>query len=84
MIGLILFWLFFGAIAGYLARFLVPGRDPMGCLGTVALGVAGSFVGGTLAVLLFQQDFELSASGIIGSVIGAILILLFLRARRRR
>lgn len=84
MIGLILFWLFFGAIAGYLARFLVPGRDPMGCLGTVALGVAGSFVGGTLAVLLFQQDFELSAAGMIGSVIGAILILLFLRARRRR
>lgn len=84
MLWLIIVWFISGAIAGYLARLLVPGRDPMGCLGTVALGIAGSFVGGTLAVLIFQQDFELSPAGIIGSVIGAILILLFLRARRRR
>lgn len=83
MLGLLVFWFVFGALAGYLARFLVPGRDPMGCLGTVALGVGGSFVGGTLAVLLFEGDFDLSPSGFIGSVIGAILILLFVRRRRR-
>lgn len=72
-----------GAIAGYLARFLLPGRDPMGCIGTMALGMAGSFVGGTLASLLFEDEFALNPSGFIGSLVGAIIILLIIRATRR-
>ena len=77
--GLILF-LIVGLIAGFIARALVPGPDPMGWVGTMILGVIGSFVGGTLAALLFGGTLELSASGLIGSVIGSIIVLLIWRA----
>ena len=77
--GLILF-LIVGLIAGWIARALVPGPDPMGWLGTIVLGVVGSFVGGTLAALLFGGSLELTPSGLIGSVIGAIIVLLIWRS----
>lgn len=69
-----------GIIAGYLARLLVPGPDPMSFWQTVLLGVVGSFVGGLLAGLLFGGELALSAAGIIGSIIGAIVVLLIYRA----
>jgi uncharacterized membrane protein YeaQ/YmgE (transglycosylase-associated protein family) len=69
-----------GLIAGFIARALVPGPDPMGWLGTMILGIVGSFVGGTLAALVFGGTLELSASGIIGSIVGAIIVLLIWRA----
>ena len=77
--GIIAF-LIVGLIAGFIARALVPGPDPMGWLGTMILGIAGSFVGGTLAALVFGGTLELSASGIIGSIVGAIIVLLIWRA----
>ena len=77
--GLILF-LIVGLIAGFIARALVPGPDPMGWVGTMILGVIGSFVGGTLAALLFGGMLELSASGLIGSIVGSIIVLLIWRA----
>jgi uncharacterized membrane protein YeaQ/YmgE (transglycosylase-associated protein family) len=83
MLGLILYLLVIGIIAGYLARFLVPGKDPMGFLGTVALGIVGSFVGGFLGYILFGKDLgegALQVSGVIGSIIGAIVALLIWRA----
>jgi uncharacterized membrane protein YeaQ/YmgE (transglycosylase-associated protein family) len=86
VLGLILFLLIFGTIAGYLARLLVPGPDPMGFFATVALGVVGSFIGGFLGYLIFNEDFDeggLQPSGIIGSVIGAIIALLIWRALHR-
>jgi len=86
-LGLILYLIVFGAIAGYLARLLVPGRDPMGCVGTVALGIVGSFIGGFIGYALFEKDLNegaFQASGIIGSVIGAVLALLVFRAVARR
>ena len=46
MLGLIIYLLVIGVIAGYLARLLVPGPDPMGFWATAALGIIGSFVGG--------------------------------------
>ena len=55
----------------------------MGFLGTVALGIAGSFIGGFLGYVLFDKDISegaLQASGVIGSIIGAILALLIWRA----
>lgn len=81
MLALLAF-LIVGALAGYLARFLMPGPDPMGCLGTTALGVAGSFVGGLLGALLFDGELELSAAGFIGSVIGAMIVLFVVRRTR--
>ena len=77
--GIILF-LLVGLIAGFIARALVPGPDPMGWLGTLILGVVGSFVGGTLAALVFGGTLEISPAGLIGSIIGAIIVLLIWRA----
>lgn len=72
-------WLILGLVAGGLARLLVPGRDPMGWLGTMLLGLAGSLVGGFLADLLFDDE----AIGLFGSVVGAVLVLLAYNAWTR-
>jgi uncharacterized membrane protein YeaQ/YmgE (transglycosylase-associated protein family) len=87
MLWLIITLLIVGLIAGALARLLVPGRDPMGIGGTILLGVVGSFIGGFLGWAIFGHDKNqgaLQPSGIIGSVIGAIILLLILRAVRGR
>ena len=86
MVGLILYLLVIGVVAGYLARLLVPGRDPMSFLQTVALGIVGSFIGGVLGYVLFNHDLDegaLQASGIIGSIVGAVIALLIWRALHR-
>jgi uncharacterized membrane protein YeaQ/YmgE (transglycosylase-associated protein family) len=87
-------WLWFivslviiGAIAGFIARALVPGKDPMGIGATIVLGIVGSFIGGFLGWALFGKDISegaLQPSGIIGSIIGAIIALLVYRAATRR
>jgi uncharacterized membrane protein YeaQ/YmgE (transglycosylase-associated protein family) len=77
--GIIAF-LIIGLIAGFIARALVPGPDPMGWLGTMVLGIVGSFVGGVLLSLVTTGNFELSSTGIIGSIVGAIIVLLIWRA----
>ena len=86
MLGFILWLLVVGLIAGFVARLVVPGRDPMGILGTILLGVVGSFIGGFLGYVLFGKDLDegaLQTSGIIGSIIGAIIALLIYRAISR-
>jgi uncharacterized membrane protein YeaQ/YmgE (transglycosylase-associated protein family) len=83
MVGFILYLIIIGIVAGYLARLLVPGADPMSFVQTVALGIVGSFVGGFLGYLLFNEDFDegaFQAAGFFGSVIGAIIALLIWRA----
>jgi uncharacterized membrane protein YeaQ/YmgE (transglycosylase-associated protein family) len=87
MIGFLLYLLLIGIIAGFLARLLVPGRDPMSVGATVLLGIVGSFIGGFLGWAIFGTDLDdgaLQASGIIGSVIGAVIALLVYRAVSRR
>ena len=78
-------WIVPGLIAGLVARILVPtGRD-WGCLGTILLGIAGSFVGGLIASLMADGDFDLSRTeSWIGSTIGAIVILVFIRVTSAR
>jgi len=75
----VLSWIVVGLLAGALARFLVPGRDPMGCLGTILLGVVGSFVGGFLCELIQFHRFALRPLGFLGSVVGAVVVLLLRR-----
>ena len=87
MIGFILYLLLIGIVAGFLARLFVPGRDPMSVGATIVLGILGSFLGGFLGWALFGHDLKdgaLQASGIIGSVIGAIILLLLYRMTIRR
>jgi uncharacterized membrane protein YeaQ/YmgE (transglycosylase-associated protein family) len=71
----ILGWIVFGLIAGFIARALVPGRDDIGILRTIVLGVVGSVVGG-LIFGLFTGGFRgFHPAGWIGSIIGAIIVL---------
>lgn len=72
-----------GGIIGAIARLLVPGRDPMGIGGTILLGIVGSFVGGFLADVVARPENEdpgLNTAGWIGSIVGAIVVLLIYRA----
>jgi len=83
VIGFILYLILVGLVAGFIARALVPGRDPMSVTGTILLGIVGSFIGGFLGYVLTHhdaQDGAFQASGIIGSIIGAIVALLIYRA----
>lgn len=68
-------WIVFGLIAGALARLLMPGRDPMGWLATIALGIAGSVVGGLIAYGLKLGTDPYAPAGWIFSIVGALLTL---------
>ena len=76
MILTIIGWLVFGLVVGFIARALVPGRDDIGVLRTIALGVVGSVLGGLVFGLLTGGLRGFHPSGWIGSVIGAIVVLL--------
>jgi uncharacterized membrane protein YeaQ/YmgE (transglycosylase-associated protein family) len=79
MLGLIVSIIVVGLIAGAIARLLIPGKQSMSVVMTIALGIVGSFVGGFLGYLLFGKDSAngfLQPSGIIGSVIGAVIVIL--------
>jgi uncharacterized membrane protein YeaQ/YmgE (transglycosylase-associated protein family) len=86
VLGLIITMIIVGLIAGFVARAVVPGPDPMGVAGTILLGVVGSFVGGFLGYVLFHKDASqgaLQPAGIIGSILGAIVVLLLWRTFSR-
>jgi uncharacterized membrane protein YeaQ/YmgE (transglycosylase-associated protein family) len=76
----VIVWLIIGLVAGALARFLVPGRDPMGMLATLILGLVGSVIGGLVGNLLVEGDQVFSPAGLIGSILGAIVALIAYRA----
>ena len=77
-----------GLIAGLIARAVIPGKQNLGILLTIVLGIMGSFVGGFLGYLIFGSDPNggfLQPSGIIGSIIGAIIVLgIYVLVTRRR
>ena len=75
-----------GFVAGMLARLLVPGPDPMSLGATWLLGVVGSLVGGFLGYVLFGADLEdgaVQAGGVVGSILGAVIVLLVYRTFNR-
>ncbi len=74
--GSIISWAVFGLIAGAIARFFWPGRQPAGCLGTILLGIAGSVVGGGVTHLLFgNPNTPFEPAGLLMSIVGAIIVL---------
>ncbi|HYK71286.1 MAG TPA: GlsB/YeaQ/YmgE family stress response membrane protein [Streptosporangiaceae bacterium] len=83
MVAFIIILIVIGFVVGAIARLLVPGRDNIGFIGTTLLGIVGSFVGGFLWELIEYHQIETNhfrGVGIIGSVIGAVVVLLILRA----
>ena len=77
-------WIVFGAVVGGLARLLMPGRDPLGCIGTILLGIGGSLVGGFLASLLWGRADGFQPASYLGSLLGALLLLYLGRQFRSR
>ena len=72
----ILLFLIFGFVVGLLARALMPGRQGMGMMMTMLLGVVGSFLGGVLGNMISGAPFDrVHPAGILGSVLGAIIVL---------
>ena len=78
-------WIIIGALAGGLAKLIMPGRDPGGCIVTILLGIAGAALAGFLGNQLgwYEQG---EGAGFIAAVLGAIIILFIYRmiAGRRR
>lgn len=85
--GIIAF-LVIGLLAGLIARAILPGNQSMGLLATTLLGIVGSFVGGLIGSLLRRDGrlFDLHPSGLLMSVLGAVVVMLVvgMAGRRRR
>jgi uncharacterized membrane protein YeaQ/YmgE (transglycosylase-associated protein family) len=81
----ILGWIVIGGIAGGIAKLLMPGRDPGGCIITILLGIAGALLAGYLGKAIGWYG-EGEGAGFIAAIVGAFVILLIYRlvlARRR-
>lgn len=74
-LGMIIGWAIFGLIAGAIARMLHPGPDHMGWVGTILLGVLGSFLGGGIGYVLRIGTSPYEPGGWILSILGAIILL---------
>ena len=81
-IGSILGYIVVGLVVGLLARLLVPGRDPIGLLGTLVIGVVGAVLGGWLAGAFFEETEGVDWLASIG--VAMLLILLVRSGSRRR
>lgn len=79
----ILSWILLGLIAGALAKWLLPGRDPGGFVVTTLLGIGGAFVGGYIGSFFGYGDVtEFSVAGIVTAMVGAIVLLSIYRIVR--
>ena len=82
-IGSILGYVVVGVIVGVLARLLVPGRDPIGILGTIVIGIAGAVLGGWLAGAFFAETEGVDWLASIGVAVVLVLLVRALSRRRR-
>jgi uncharacterized membrane protein YeaQ/YmgE (transglycosylase-associated protein family) len=81
-----LYWILLGLVAGTLAKFLVPGRDPSGCIVTIVLGIVGALLGGFIGTRIgwgtvTTGSFDFRSIGL--ATLGAIVLLLLGRVVRR-
>ncbi len=81
-----LHWVLLGLVAGALAKYLMPGRDPSGCIVTILLGIVGAFIGGLIGTAVgwgsvTAASFEPRSLAL--ATLGAIVILLAGRLLRR-
>ncbi|HEY5812015.1 MAG TPA: GlsB/YeaQ/YmgE family stress response membrane protein [Terrimicrobiaceae bacterium] len=76
----ILSWILLGLVAGGLAKFVMPGKDPGGCLVTIIIGIVGALLGGFLGSLMGLGQVEsFDIGGIIIATLGAIILLIIYR-----
>ena len=83
----IISWIVFGLLAGAVARLVVPGRQSIGCLATIAVGIIGALIGGLAGEVLLGDDevrFRWDLGPFLLAVAGAVVLLLALQALRRR
>ena len=79
----LLLFLVFGLVVGFIARAVMPGTQKMGIVKTTLIGVGGSFIGGFLGNLISGHSiFRLDSAGWIGSVLGAVILMLILGRNR--
>lgn len=78
-------WMFLGLVAGALAKFIMPGKDPGGMIVTILIGIAGAIVAGFLGSFIGLGKVEsFDLWGIFVSTIGAILLLIVYRLLRKK
>ena len=81
----ILSWIVFGLIAGFLAKWIMPGKDPGGFIITIAIGVAGAFVGGFLGSLVGLGGISgFNIGSMVTAVVGALVLLFGYRLLKSR
>ena len=74
-----------GLIAGALARLIMPGRDPMGIVMTIVLGIVGSLLGGLIGMAIWRSDTNgFQPAGLLLSIVGAIVVLWIYRMVKSR
>jgi uncharacterized membrane protein YeaQ/YmgE (transglycosylase-associated protein family) len=82
----ILSWIIVGLIAGAVARLIMPGRDPMGIIATIVLGIIGSLIGGFVSMAIWRNNntSAFQGSGLLLSILGAIIVLWIYRMVKSR
>lgn len=77
----ILSWIIVGLIAGVVAKLLLPGRDPGGCIITMLIGIAGAILGGFIVGLFVGGNVitGINVTTVLVAVLGAIILLLLYR-----
>lgn len=80
-----IWWLIIGLIAGALARLIMPGRDPMGVIATIVLGIVGSLIGGLVSMAIWpNRGTGFQPAGLLLSILGAIVVLWIWRMVKSR
>lgn len=79
----ILAWILIGLIAGAIAKLIMPGKDPGGCIVTILLGIAGALLAGFLGQAVGWYDAG-EGAGFIAAIVGALIILVIYRLVMRR
>ncbi len=77
-------WIVIGFLAGGIAKLLMPGKDPGGCIITILLGIGGAMLAGTIGRLVGWYDEPTDGAGFIAAVLGAVLILVLYRLILKR
>jgi uncharacterized membrane protein YeaQ/YmgE (transglycosylase-associated protein family) len=80
---IVISWLVFGLIVGSISKFIHPGKDPIGWIPTLMVGVAGSYVGGLLYCLIWLNSNAYHPAGLLFSIFGGVIFLSLWRAYLR-